>query len=522
MRKNLFPIYLGNKLKKKIKNQLLDLERSHLNLLFKKNNQSSIYWLDASEIDDYEDEIKDSFLIILNDSSQVYDFSKLERGPYIVYPEENFEVRILEILTSIYSKITHYIEGKAEPSLKLSLRRFSDSEVYDFPWMESFLTSLMGSPNDLGQDITKALSITPMDKYWKIEKNVLEIYNKNIFFLPTYFENNEDFLVPKQNNIHDKKMLHDVLGFIYIINELKLNQENKLDSWSEIEIWDDIFQEIQDPLVIISPVGEIITHNKSFLELELTALKCLELNDGDLIETGLKTFRVFKKSSSRQHIYFYFLENSDFYKQNMNQDLGIITSSLAHELNNPLAGILSVINLLELEDLSGNEDIETLVEEMKMTTLRVKKLISTFLGFSRKEVELPEDSFFNQISSFSFEEVFDQVKEILRFKMIELNSHFLFEFKKSESNLMNLNESMLVMLLYQVMSELSLELSQRNLITNSMIKDRIQLIERKESFEIQSEQKIEYIKHNKLLSYLLKSLKLEMTQSEKKLIFSPV
>ena len=67
MHKNLFPIYLGSKLKKKIRPQLVELEKSHLNLLFKKVNKSSIYWLDATEVDDYEDEIKDSFLIILND-----------------------------------------------------------------------------------------------------------------------------------------------------------------------------------------------------------------------------------------------------------------------------------------------------------------------------------------------------------------------------------------------------------------------------------------------------------------------
>ena len=62
-------------------------------------------------------------------------------------------------------------------------------------------------------------------------------------------------------------------------------------------------------------------------------------------------------------------------------ELGIITSSIAHELNNPLAGILAAINMLELED--WEEEDESILSEMKSSANRCKNLINTFLGFSK-------------------------------------------------------------------------------------------------------------------------------------------
>ena len=60
------------------------------------------------------------------------------------------------------------------------------------------------------------------------------------------------------------------------------------------------------------------------------------------------------------------------------EELGIISSSIAHELNNPLGGILAGLSVLLLEDLEMENRLS--LEEMKRGTERCRQLINIFLG----------------------------------------------------------------------------------------------------------------------------------------------
>lgn len=65
-------------------------------------------------------------------------------------------------------------------------------------------------------------------------------------------------------------------------------------------------------------------------------------------------------------------------------EVGLISSSIAHELNNPLGGILSYLQIMKMElapDHPFQEDIKFLIE----AALRMKKHIEDLLFFSRKE-----------------------------------------------------------------------------------------------------------------------------------------
>jgi two-component system NtrC family sensor kinase len=65
-------------------------------------------------------------------------------------------------------------------------------------------------------------------------------------------------------------------------------------------------------------------------------------------------------------------------------EVGLISSSIAHELNNPLGGILSYLQVMKMElpaDHSFQQDIHGLTE----AALRMKKHIEDLLFFSRKE-----------------------------------------------------------------------------------------------------------------------------------------
>jgi signal transduction histidine kinase len=64
-------------------------------------------------------------------------------------------------------------------------------------------------------------------------------------------------------------------------------------------------------------------------------------------------------------------------------ELGTIGSSIAHELNNPLGGMLSFLQLIKM-DLKGSEPWAKDVEEMEMGAKRCRDIVQNLLGFARK------------------------------------------------------------------------------------------------------------------------------------------
>lgn len=64
-------------------------------------------------------------------------------------------------------------------------------------------------------------------------------------------------------------------------------------------------------------------------------------------------------------------------------ELGIIGSSIAHELNNPLGGVLSFLQLIKM-DLKGNESYYSDIVEMEQGVLRCKEIIQNLLVYTRR------------------------------------------------------------------------------------------------------------------------------------------
>ncbi|MDZ4082870.1 MAG: histidine kinase dimerization/phospho-acceptor domain-containing protein, partial [Bdellovibrionales bacterium] len=72
-------------------------------------------------------------------------------------------------------------------------------------------------------------------------------------------------------------------------------------------------------------------------------------------------------------------------------ELGTIGSSIAHQLNNPIGGMLSHIQLLLMDmktlKFEGKEDLETELREMENGTRRCAEIVRDLLGFSRRADE---------------------------------------------------------------------------------------------------------------------------------------
>lgn len=72
-------------------------------------------------------------------------------------------------------------------------------------------------------------------------------------------------------------------------------------------------------------------------------------------------------------------------------ELGTIGSSIAHELNNPLAGMLSYLQLIKM-GLSGDEPWFTDIEEMEKGARRCRDIVQSLLGFTRKSSHDPSET----------------------------------------------------------------------------------------------------------------------------------
>lgn len=66
-------------------------------------------------------------------------------------------------------------------------------------------------------------------------------------------------------------------------------------------------------------------------------------------------------------------------------ELGVIGSSIAHELNNPLGGMLSFLQLIRME-LKGDEPCYEDIQEMERGALRCSEIVKSLLGFTRKSL----------------------------------------------------------------------------------------------------------------------------------------
>ncbi|HPI41357.1 MAG TPA: histidine kinase dimerization/phospho-acceptor domain-containing protein, partial [Pseudobdellovibrionaceae bacterium] len=97
-------------------------------------------------------------------------------------------------------------------------------------------------------------------------------------------------------------------------------------------------------------------------------------------------------------------------------ELGTIGSSIAHELNNPLGGMLSFTQLIKAE-LKENSPYYSDILEIEKGILRSKNIVQNLLNFSRRS-DL-EDS-----TTVSLSEAFERAISILALKTKQLNLSF--------------------------------------------------------------------------------------------------
>ena len=165
----------------------------------------------------------------------------------------------------------------------------------------------------------------------------------------------------------------------------------KMPGMDGIELLRIIKEEIPDTEVImITGHGEMDLAIES-LKLEATDFVTKPIND-EILEIALKRAqeRITMRRQLREH-----RENlEDLVKEKTKQlvqaekiaSLGRLAAGVAHEINNPLAGVLIYADIL-MKEIESNEKWRQDLEEIINQTLRCKQIVARLLEFSRQSLD---------------------------------------------------------------------------------------------------------------------------------------
>ncbi len=294
-----------------------------------------------------------------------------------------------------------YHEGDFQDfeDLRESLELF---KRYQVPY--SSLASLAQDLNELAERHTLSLRC-----YYSAENEAIEIAPRGQYSAKEiYFSN---FI----------QSLHLQLG------PLRRSFDSRLDFFLLAE---EILSLLPFPIAILSRPSEIHWHNEHFRRLGILPRECFHLLLGQKINRNKKSFLVHHVSyqiEKKEFLIFFFFPQSkkglgQFQRKESKQatELGIISSSMAHELKNPLSGILAALEMLALElgprlgEERESEDQKILLE-MKETIKRCMNLVEVFLGISRPEIDTERPH-----NHRSLEESIDGAMKLLIDRMTEL------------------------------------------------------------------------------------------------------
>lgn len=175
-------------------------------------------------------------------------------------------------------------------------------------------------------------------------------------------------------------------------------------------LWQATFNAVSDPLCLIDENFNLKIANKKFLEHppSTPSSKChvvlfnknapcdgcskgqnfriRDESDVNIIYEVSSQSMVIDYQKCFFHVYHNISKQLHYERQLLESaklaELGTISSSIAHELNNPLGGMLNFVQLIKM-DLSGSESYYNDIVEIEAGIQKCKMIVQNLLGFSR-------------------------------------------------------------------------------------------------------------------------------------------
>ncbi len=241
-------------------------------------------------------------------------------------------------------------------------------------------------------------------------------------------------------------ILYVVLSTIKRVR-LKTNSDHLL------MIYEMVLKKIPLPLILVDFSGELVFCNDKFMEIGLLPAHLKKMEHADVCEKDNRLYLVWKSEfiSQGAKYFIYVLPaeiNSELLDVNGQsfQALGIISSSLAHELNNPLGGIIMSLAVLKMDLLPDNPLLKEL-EAIQDAADRAKQLVELFLGLSK--------NMSSHNGPFGVKECLHQALYLLRFRMMESHVKLNLSIKIINGDTFyGTNYSVITIILYLILNEL--------------------------------------------------------------------
>jgi hypothetical protein len=442
--------------------------------------------------------------------------------------EEGFITLGLKNLRKFESKARQVTAKKAEESFTSeSLLKYAQALV------------------DLEKELIQADDLSKLEKVLKqfvkinIEKSKFQFLSagdlaeispsENFLLLPPF---KGEFISIEMNWDEDDsfKLIKRLFFFYTLVNFFKSQQEIE-DPFFNESLWEGVLDSIPFPVALLSQNGEVHQHNTLFAKLSFPPSSCLKLKLREKILINDIPYNIYRKNIhhlDQEKILFVFFTESFFLKGDGNltpsgQELGIISSSIAHELNNPIAGIQAALTLLLLDESLNQEASQTLTE-MKNGALRCKQLIETFLGFSRAN---PRNVLNSETAMSPIDICYQQAQNLLRFRTVESGIRFNFQSIKHADFRAQVNPSLLTMTFYLILGELMTLYSHQLLVANKNQIEKVikgEIIESSHEIQIQlHELNISTLSLSKLIQNLLtiENFVLQVSDYSLRFIYNP-
>jgi two-component system NtrC family sensor kinase len=195
------------------------------------------------------------------------------------------------------------------------------------------------------------------------------------------------------------------------LQRVKLEESNRLSALR----WEKVFDGAQDPVAIITEEFDVIRCNQAF-EKRAAQKKCYQIwaqreqpceacplllaTDTSEVHQGEKLFEVTRSSLTQQslsdskvflHRYVDVTEKRQahirFIQNEKLSSIGQIAEQMAHEIYNPLAGIIALVQILLMDPKHQGTTRQDL-EEIQKAAVRAQKVIENLQDFVREESDL--------------------------------------------------------------------------------------------------------------------------------------
>lgn len=289
---------------------------------------------------------------------------------------------------------------------------------------------------------------------------------------------------------------------------------------------EEAFQKLPLPTLLIGEQGEVLQHNTAFVKLNLAPSSVTKLADMDQVSVKGQTWSVRRlemASGQGSRFIFTFLPAGQSFTGTTigsGQELGIITSSIAHELNNPLAGLLTALDLMAMDDHWDDESVG-LLAEMKQGATRCKQLVDTFLGFSRVRTDTGTTGLDKDLLRRSTE----QALHLQRFRMVESGLRVQLSHTQKHPFAYPLHAPSLTMAIYLVLGEYMtalhhLKLLERQAAHGLLLEGTV--TEDADNFKLRFTEELPrpLVLSSKLLQYLLQQERLVLEEKGSEFTFS--